>query len=126
MLETLLEQLASTEHVSVEGDVFHLAAVFGLPYRRDWRDDAWATYDAGDPEPLAEAAWEGLAKIFAARLRCDKVGDTPDAVPEMQRVASLIGFDLDAAKKEADKALPPPKAWGAGIDPHTLELPKAS
>jgi len=45
--------------------------------------------------------------------------DTADLRLEMTHVATLIGFDLDAAKKAADLQLPPPKSLGK-VNPHTL------
>lgn len=120
-LTALTDRLGETGLAAVNGDVFELAAVFGLPYKRDYRDGSWKQYDKGKRGEMEQALWEGLIEVFADRLRCHKVGDTIDALPEMRRVAKLIGFDLDAAKLGADEQLPPPKVWGSGIDPHTLK-----
>jgi len=123
VLEALTERLRATgvEAVTPNGDVLKLAAVFGLSYSRTFRDDSWEHFDKHSLAELEESAWGGLVGVFESRLLCGKVGDVPTVLPEMRRVAALIGFDLAAAKLAADTVLPPPKSWGDGIDLHTLE-----
>jgi len=42
--------------------------------------------------------------------RSVRVIDCLAVVPEMERIAKLIGFDLEKAKLEADGKIPPPKS----------------
>jgi len=71
-------------------------------------------------QTLEEHCWDGLKSIFIRRMEFNRVIDCLELIPEMERIAGLIGFDLIASKESADKDLPPPKSWGE-VDPHTLE-----
>jgi len=123
----LVEALEGSKMSQItEYSVFKLSSVFGLPFQRMGRDDSWELLDSRDNDAHLDATWAGLVSIFTERLRCEKVSDTPKAIPEMEKVAALIGFDLEQAKRDADKQLPPPKAWGDNIDPHTLESIEAA
>jgi hypothetical protein len=126
-----------------------LFVTFGSNIRRTTLIDlapkkAWAAYAKLDPTatptgPLvaAVATTCGLDPVrlfadhfhdlFQSRLKfyngMENFDDDADLRHEMAQVATLIGFDLAAAKHAADLALPPPKSLGK-VDPHTL-LPLA-
>jgi len=122
-----------------------LFIAFGSNIRRESLYSAsskttWGIYHKTDPTaapsgPLAQAFAEkhGLDPIrlfkdhfhdlFQSRLKfvsgMENFDDNAELRLEMTHIAKLIGFDLTAAKKRADLALPPPKSLGK-VDPHTL------
>lgn len=67
------------------------------------------------------ALWFGVKEILLDIIKPGgSVGTYIEKVDDLRRVAKLISFDIDQAKKEADLTIKPPKTWGA-IDPHTLK-----
>lgn len=101
-----------------------LAAWFGTRSNQGYiadkpREDLW-DLDAALP---FDSLWNDIRPILGQRLfRIQKTDDftKPHVLTELRGVAGLIGFDLDAAKREVDLTeIPIPKGWGKGIDPHT-------
>lgn len=72
-----------------------------------------------------DSVWKNhFRPLFGERLvfhsGMESFDDDADLRIEMAEIAKLISFDLDAAKKKADLALPPAKSYGK-VDVHTLE-----
>lgn len=130
--EELCKAVRAAALSDLKPDLFQTVAFFGLSYsltysqpgQWDWFDtretaQPFDRYSAEDVT-LEERAWQGLKSIFITRMGFNRVIDCLQVLPEMKRIAGLIGYDLTDAKNRADKVLPPPKSWGE-VDLHTLE-----
>jgi hypothetical protein len=127
--------------------ILHIVAAFGLdsalPECQSERQHKrpWASLDAKDAvSDIAEhdynykneaggltreeVLWRHVRPLLRRRLFYRVNGDLLPAwkQDEMKRLARLTGFDYSAAwEKVCRETLPPPKSWGADIDPITLE-----
>lgn len=121
-----------------------LVCVFGLPWSRDpdryhsrevqpnrlWkrfddRKDGFNTDDTAYKPVMVktreECLWAGLQRVLKKQLGPIRlVTDVLHVVPDMERIAKLIGYDLAKRKLAADLEVLPPKSWGP-TDPHTLQ-----
>ena len=103
--------------------VLALASSFGTASMRAWTSDAgpWELLKE-DSKAHTKRLWLDTVDVMGRRItNNDGVGGiTRDMIAEMKRLAEWIEFDLAAAKREADLAVPAPRSWGE-VDPHTLE-----
>jgi ParB/RepB/Spo0J family partition protein len=87
--------------------------------------------DCWTEEPQAPEAviWNGVKTIIGMRLQFQRNSDLLDADrrTDMERIATLIGFDHAARWTEiCTLEVPVPKSWGTGFDAFTLQPKKVA
>jgi hypothetical protein len=88
-------------------DLLLLITAYGLPWRHEARgQEATLPEDAKDARKLLIA---GLCDVWAKRLEVFGLDTVDDCYDEARTIAAYIGWDIAAALKEAEAAIPTPK-----------------
>lgn len=84
--------------------------------------DCWAAVSTEIFEDCTDDLWQNIKKVFASRLGYQKLDDTlTDRFSrEIANIATLIGFDLDAANAAAAASISPKWIKTEGYDNSTL------
>ena len=114
--------------------ILQLAAVFGTDYSRPYGEGVWnflgkkvprLTYPEGEANQTPEQAiWESIKIVLKKRLSFNTNNDLlkESNQTEMTKAAWLVTFDYAAEWTNiCTNLIPPPKSWGKGVDPITLE-----
>jgi len=117
--KALVEHLEGDHKQPADAELWALLAAFGTSsanlYGEPWKDVE------RKPDEAKAILWESVQSVIRRRLGDSPAPkDIPNLWEEMELTSNLLGFDLEAAIKTANRDLPPPKSWGT-VDIDSLE-----